>query len=78
MPRSAGISVSGADGTDAPGAPLARLVLTIALEELLRRTAGFEVDGPVEYARMPEIGAVSVPLALRPAFSGPHMPTGPA
>lgn len=50
-----------------PGAPLARLVLTIALEELLRRTEGFEVDGPIEYARMPEIGAVSVPLALRPA-----------
>jgi cytochrome P450 len=39
----------------------------IALEELLRRTSAIEVSGPVESARMPEIGAVSVPLRLRPA-----------
>jgi cytochrome P450 len=49
------------------GMPLARLGITVALGELLRGTGAFEVNGPMEYARMPEIGAVSVPLALRPA-----------
>ncbi|MGH3375443.1 MAG: cytochrome P450 [Actinoallomurus sp.] len=51
------------------GGPLARLGITVALDELLRSTRGFQVDGPIEYARMPEIGAVSVPLALRPDTS---------
>jgi cytochrome P450 len=45
-----------------PGAALARLELAIALEELLARTAGFELDGPVVPTRMPEIGALHVPL----------------
>jgi cytochrome P450 len=49
------------------GMPLARLALLIALEELLARTGGFELDGPLEGARMPEIGHVSVPLRIRPA-----------
>jgi len=48
------------------GMPLARLGLLIALEELLARTAGFELDGPLEGARMPEIGYVSVPLRFEP------------
>ena len=45
-----------------PGAALARLELSIALEELLARTRGFEVDGPIVPTRMPEIGALRVPL----------------
>ncbi|GAA4908154.1 cytochrome P450 [Nonomuraea thailandensis] len=49
------------------GMPLARLSMRLALEELLRRTSAIELDGPVESARMPEIGAVSVPVRLRPA-----------
>jgi cytochrome P450 len=44
------------------GAPLARLSLRIALEELLARTAAFAVDGPIEPTLMPELGARSVPL----------------
>ncbi|SHN39139.1 cytochrome P450 [Cryptosporangium aurantiacum] len=49
------------------GAPLARLALRIALGELLAATSGFVLDGPLEGARMPEIGYVSVPLRLTPA-----------
>ncbi|MGN9780954.1 cytochrome P450 [Nonomuraea sp. ZG12] len=49
------------------GMPLARLSMRVALAELLRRTSRFEVNGPVENARMPEIGAVSVPIRLEPA-----------
>jgi cytochrome P450 len=49
------------------GMPLARMALRIALAELLRRTSRFEVAGPIESARMPEIGAVSVPIRLDPA-----------
>lgn len=45
-----------------PGAALARLELSVALEELLARTQGFVVDGPVVPTRMPEIGALHVPL----------------
>jgi cytochrome P450 len=45
-----------------PGAALARLELSVALEELLARTKGFSLDGPVVPTRMPEIGALRVPL----------------
>jgi cytochrome P450 len=45
-----------------PGAALARLELSVALEELLARTKGFAVDGEVVPTRMPEIGALHVPL----------------
>jgi cytochrome P450 len=51
------------------GAPLARISLRIAIEELLRLTAGFEVDGPIEPTLMPELGARSVPLRLTAAGS---------
>ncbi|MGY1812322.1 cytochrome P450 [Blastococcus sp. SYSU D00820] len=44
------------------GMPLARLAVRVALEELLAGTGGFVVDGPLEGARMPEIGYQSVPL----------------
>ncbi|SFK52979.1 cytochrome P450 [Geodermatophilus ruber] len=48
------------------GMPLARLSLRIALGELLSRTTHFALDGPLEGARMPEIGYVSAPLRLTP------------
>jgi cytochrome P450 len=47
------------------GAPLARLQLRVALEELLAHTPrGFSLVGPVMPTRMPEIGALRVPLAF--------------
>jgi cytochrome P450 len=49
------------------GMPLARLGLRVALETLLTCTGRFELDGPLEGARMPEIGYVSVPLRVEPA-----------
>lgn len=50
-----------------PGAPLARLQLRLALEELLARTKGFELAGEIRPTRMPEIGALSVPMTFQPA-----------
>lgn len=49
-----------------PGAALGRLELRIAMEELLARTSRFEVSGPVRPTRMPEIGALSVPMIFEP------------
>lgn len=49
-----------------PGAPLARLQLRVALEELLARTRGFELAGEIVPTRMPEIGALHVPLKFLP------------
>jgi len=48
-----------------PGAPLARLQLRIALEELLGRTREFEVFGPIIPTRMPEVGVLSVNMRFR-------------
>lgn len=45
-----------------PGAPLARLELRVATEELLARTRWFELSGEPTQTRFPEIGALSVPL----------------
>jgi cytochrome P450 len=45
-----------------PGAPLGRLQLRIALEELLACTEHFELAGEVVPTRCPEIGARAVPL----------------
>jgi cytochrome P450 len=45
-----------------PGAHMGRMLLRIALEELLRRTRGFEIAGNIQPTRFPEIGAMSVPL----------------
>jgi cytochrome P450 len=45
-----------------PGAPLGRMQLRVALEELLSRTAGFELAGEPVPTQFPEIGARSVPL----------------
>lgn len=47
-----------------PGAGLARLQLSVALETLLRRTSNFVVNGPFLTARMPEIGPLGVPVAF--------------
>jgi cytochrome P450 len=45
-----------------PGAALARLELGVALDEILAKTRGFAVDGEIVPTRMPEIGALHVPL----------------
>ncbi|WP_392668685.1 cytochrome P450 [Streptomyces sp. LN785] len=50
-----------------PGAPMARTMLRIALEELLSRTTSFTAFGKREGARMPELGIVSAELQLTPA-----------
>lgn len=44
------------------GAALARMEMTIALETLLQKTREFELSGPVGITRMPELGALRVPL----------------
>jgi cytochrome P450 len=46
------------------GAPLARLELVVATEELLALTRSFRVNGEIVPTRFPEIGAISVPLAF--------------
>ena len=53
-----------------PGASLARLELRITLEELLERTGGFTLDGPIKPTRCPEVGALSVPLTFEPRHVG--------
>jgi cytochrome P450 len=45
-----------------PGAPLARISLQIAIEELLAGTSSFRAVGAAEGARMPEVGHVSAIL----------------
>lgn len=49
------------------GAGLARLELRVSLEVLLARTRSIELAGPIGPTRMPEIGALSVPVRLVPA-----------
>ena len=46
------------------GAALARLELRLALEQLLERTSRIELAGPVMPTRMPEIGALVVPVRI--------------
>lgn len=48
------------------GMPLARLGLRIELDVLLDATMSFSLNGPIEYARMPEVGLTSVPIELIP------------
>jgi Cytochrome P450 len=45
-----------------PGAPLARMMMIVTLEELLTRTKSFEVAGEIRMTRWPEWGTLSVPL----------------
>ena len=49
------------------GAPLAVLMLRVALEELLARTGSIELAGEPEMTGWPEWGTLSAPLAVRPA-----------
>ncbi len=49
------------------GESLARLMLQVSLEELLRRTSSLELDGEVEMTRWPEWGTLTVPLRVRAA-----------
>ncbi len=51
------------------GAPLARLQLRVVLEELLARTASFELAGDVHRHTWPAYGADKLPLDLHPALS---------
>jgi len=44
------------------GAALGRLEMVVALECLLNTTSQFELGGPIGVTRMPEIGALRVPL----------------
>jgi cytochrome P450 len=44
------------------GAPLARLQVRIAVEELLERTSLFEVSGPVKRPEWPRLGVSTLPL----------------
>jgi hypothetical protein len=39
-------------------------MIQIALRVLLKKTKRFEVKGPLEYARMPEMGIISCPLTI--------------
>lgn len=50
-----------------PGAPLARMMMTVTLEEALARTTDFEVTGPIEMAKWAEWGTNSVPLRFTPS-----------
>jgi cytochrome P450 len=45
-----------------PGASLGRLQIRVALEEILKRTKGFEIIGEIEMTRWPEYGPLTVPL----------------
>ncbi|KAK8052298.1 hypothetical protein PG993_003683 [Apiospora rasikravindrae] len=44
------------------GMPLARLAVETVMRVILRNTKDFEVDGPLEYSRMPELGSISCPM----------------
>ncbi|CAN8103535.1 unnamed protein product [Discula destructiva] len=44
--------------------PLARLSIQTMLKVILQSTRDFKVDGPLEYARMPELGIIGCPMKL--------------
>ncbi|KAL4862949.1 hypothetical protein BDV12DRAFT_206864 [Aspergillus spectabilis] len=48
------------------GMPLARMALQIGLKVILRHSADFEVNGPLDYADMPEMGITTCPLRITP------------
>lgn len=52
------------------GAPLARLEVRIAVEELLTRTSSFSVSGPLARPAWPRLGVDRLPLAFSPADAG--------
>nr|WP_283773458.1 cytochrome P450 [Altererythrobacter sp. KTW20L] len=47
------------------GAGLVRLEMRIFLEELLQRTTGMALDGPLEMTRLPELGPTSTPVTFQ-------------
>ena len=47
------------------GMPLARLAMQTFLKVLLRDTKDFEINGPLEHARIPEMGIISCPLKFK-------------
>ncbi|MFD1912172.1 cytochrome P450 [Halodurantibacterium flavum] len=47
------------------GAPLARLMLRVTLEELVARTDGWDIAGPIPMTTWPEYGPLSVPVTFR-------------
>jgi len=44
--------------------PLARLILSIFLRTMLKRTIDWDVDGELQFARLPEIGIIGCPLKI--------------
>ncbi|KAI1856728.1 uncharacterized protein JN550_013668 [Neoarthrinium moseri] len=48
------------------GMPLARLAIDTAVRVILRATRDFEVDGQLQYSRMPELGIISCPMRFSP------------
>jgi cytochrome P450 len=61
----------GAGVHSCPGAPLARMMFTVTLEEALARTSDFSVTGEIEMAKWAEWGTNKVPMAFTPAVREP-------
>jgi cytochrome P450 len=47
-----------------PGAPLARLLLTVAIEGIVRRTRRIEIAGEMTMTNWPEYGPLAVPIRI--------------
>jgi len=47
-----------------PGAPLARVQLEVALEQLVKRTRRITITGPMQMTSWPEYGPLTVPVAF--------------
>jgi len=47
-----------------PGAPLARLLLEVAIEGIVNRTQRIEIAGPMTMTNWPEYGPLSVPIRI--------------
>lgn len=56
----------GAGVHSCPGAPLARMMMIVTLEEALLRTSEFAVDGEIAMAKWAEWGTNSVPVRFTP------------
>ena len=53
------------------GAPMARMEIRVALEEMLKRTKSFSLNGAVERAKFHRMGVVSLPARLIRAHASP-------
>jgi cytochrome P450 len=47
-----------------PGAPLARLLLDVAIEGIVRRTRRIEIAGEMTMTNWPEYGPLAVPIKI--------------